>query len=179
MNDRLAQILKLLSPEALRRDVTLRVERYREEFQPRFLTTDSYDDLIDELSRFAEHMSARCLRVDNRLLPPWRGRTKTEELLEATAGKLNAMRQCRSGDRGGLRGLLDAFTEQLQREAVAQYLRVKVLPLVQGLRPDESLELASAYLRVFDLPDLELQSPALIAASWPDVLRRHGQLLRL
>ena len=170
------EILHALSPKVLRDTVALPHAEFREEFVPRFLSTSSHDEFLDELGRFVTHVRQRWHSVDI----PWDHELAVSEarrLLEATVGEHEAMRAVRHGDRGGLRSFLDTLTRQLQLQALGHYLDTFVLPKIEHLEYEQSIALAEAYLGEFEaLPGIEFESPTAIVGRWKEVVRQHAQL---
>jgi hypothetical protein len=177
------EVLHALSPEVLRGQFQLPHAAWREEYVARFLATESYEDMVDELGRFVAHVMTRWF--GNRV--PWpadRGRSTAVRLLNeklgdglhAKAGEFAAMKMCRHGDRGGIRYLLDLISEALLQESVKQYLDCVVLPRIHQLPFDESMDLARRYLETYDVvPGLAMESPAGIMMRWRQVIHQHAR----
>ena len=168
VNPRLESILRSLSPEVLRDMIALPHERWREEFIPRFLSTASYEEMIEELGRFISHMRERWFSLSIEW-PREHALEEARALLNRSlgdgshprAGEFAAMKACRHGDQGGMRMILDTLTRSLQAQALTRYVDSLILRGIYELTPDESLTLAEAYLEQFrSLPGLESQSPA-------------------
>ena len=169
------EILHALSPEVLRDTVALPHEQFREEFMPRFLSTSSHDEFLDELGRFVAHVRQRWHSVD----VSWDHELAVSEarrLLEETLGEHEAMRAVRHGDRGGLRSILDTLTRLLQLQALSHYLDTFVLPKIEHLEYEQSIALAEAYLEEFAaLPGMEFETPAAIVGRWKEVILLHAR----
>ena len=169
----LDEILDDLSPSVLLERAVWPLEQWREEFTPTFLTTSSYQEMIDEVARFVCFMRERWFSTSLEW-PQERGRSEAMRLLnselgggESKAGEFAAMKACRYGETGGLRMVLDSVARGLQREALSRHLDIVVLPKIAGLSADESMRLADAYLEEFrDLPNVEVNSPAFMASQW-------------
>lgn len=176
-------ILEELAPERLRATFLRPFGSWRETFEPRFLVTDSYEEMMAELGRFVGHMQGRWFG-DRISWPESFAKAKTWKLLarelgdgrNPRSGELEAMRICRHGERGGMRYLLDVLTDGLLREALDQYVDAVILPRVYRLTCEESLELADRYLEVFAaFPGEELDSPASLVLRWRQVLKQHAR----
>jgi hypothetical protein len=177
------ELLDSLSPDVLRGQFQLPHAAWREEYVPRFLATESYQEMVDELGRFVGHVMERWF--GNRVA--WRPdhaksiavRLLNEKLgdgLNPKAGEYTAMRMCRHGDRGGIRYLLDTISQALLREKLDQYLDCVVLPRIQHLPFEENLDLARQYVATYDvLPGLSLESPASIVLRWRQVVHQHAR----
>lgn len=177
------ELLEALSPDVLRRQFQLPHAAWRDEFIPRFLVTESYEDMVEELGRFVGHIKERWFG-DRVAWRPDHARSIAVELLNERlggglhpkAGVFAAMHICRHGDRGGLRYLLDALSQALLQESLDQYLDLVVLPMIQRLPVEESLDLARQYVATYDvLPGLALESPASIALRWRQVVHLHAR----
>jgi len=171
------ELLHALSPQVLRGQFRLPHAAWREEFVPRLLATESYEDMMDELGRFTAHVMTRWFgdRVGRwtavRLL-----NEKLGDGLHPKAGELAAMKMCRHRDRGGIRHLLDVISEALLNESLNQYLDFVVLPRIQQLPFEESIDLARQYLQTYNvLPGLSLESPAGIVMRWRQVIHQHAR----
>ena len=160
---RLEGILRSLSPEVLRTMIALPHEQWREEFIPRFLSTASYEEMIEELGRFISHMRERWFSMSIEW-PREHALHEARSLLNRAlgdgshprAGEFAAMKACRHGDQGGMRMILDTLTRSLQGQALTRYIDSHILPGIYELTPDQSLTLAQAYLEKFrSLPGLE------------------------
>ena len=179
----LGKLLEALSPKVLRETVLLPFDVAREDFEPRFVSTSSYEDALDELVRFIQHVKRKWLRTDVEW-PRDLARDEARRLLASAAGgpdhragERAAMAMIRHGDRGGLRGVLDLVVSMLQAQALGQYLDTVILPQVNKLPLEDSLALAQAYLEEFDtVPGLDLEHPALIVDRWEQVLHEHASL---
>ena len=60
-----------------------------------------------------------------------------------------------------------------------QWLDTQVLPLINKLDADDSIELAKAYSAPFQSLGLETEHPAVAAARWKEVVHMHARLVRL
>lgn len=176
-------LLDALSPEVLRGRFQLPHGAWREEFVARFLTTESYEAMVDELGRFVAHMMTRWFG-DRVVWPLDRGRAtavrilaeKLGDGLHPKAGEFAAMKMCRHGDRGGIRHLLEVISEALLKEHLEQYLDFEVLPRIQKLPFEQSMDLARRYLEMYDvLPGVPLESAAGIVMRWRQVIHQHAR----
>lgn len=179
---KVGDLLDLIAPSVLRDRFDLSYGAWREEFQPRFLTTDSYEEMIGELGRFVAHVMSRWFG-HGVSWPIDRGRGTAVELLNnqlgdgahPKAGEFEAMRVCRHGENGGMRYLLDVLGRALMQQALTQYLDCVVMPRINRLGPAESLALAERYLELYRVvPGMKLESPAGIALRWRQVIRQHA-----
>jgi len=178
---RLDLILERISPETLRSKFSIPHAEWRDEFVPRFLTTTSHAEMLNELARFVAHMQERYFDCGVKW-PHDRARDKAAKLLNgwysnqhnSRAGEFAAMGICRSGSRGGLRMLLNGLARGLEFEALEQWVKFMVMPLIEQLTADERMDLAKRYLEVYSaFHDDDLESPASIVLTFPEVIRRH------
>lgn len=164
----------MLEPSHLRRLVALPWDEMREEFIPRFLSTNSYNEFILEVGRFVATSKERWLST-NEKWPADRAKSDVRQLLDETIGVEAAMRAVRHGDQGGMRHVLDTLAKELQAQALTQYLEHRVLPAIHSLKAYDSMTLAEAYLREFKSLGIEVEHPAPIAAKWRRVLKQHAR----
>lgn len=169
----LREILELLEPSRLRGRVALPWDEIREEFIPRFLATDSYEEFISEVGRFIATAKQRWLSTDMKW-PADYAQSEARRLLEDSMGVQEAMRAVRHGDKGGMRSVLDNVAQALQTEALNQYLEHHVLPAIQSLDANESTALAEAYSREFKSIGIGVEHPAVIASQWRTILSNHA-----
>lgn len=180
----LAILLEAISPAKLRSKFLLPFNGWREDFQPRFLTTDSYDEMLDEAERFTSYMLERYFGID---FPWWpeHARMTAKRLLNSRLGPpppphseaFSAMKICRHCENGGMRMLLDVLAQALLDEAITQYVDFVVFIRVRELTPNQRFKLAGLYQERYDLvPGLELDSPPIIALLFRDVLQNHVRM---
>ena len=179
----LKEILDLIAPEALR-DRCREFHESREQFEPRILTTSSYDEMMEELGRFVGMVQQRWFHAPF----PWpkdRAEQTARRLLNKSlgdnlhpkSGEFKAAQLCRHGDQGGMRTVLDALADSLLEEALVQYLDCQVLPMIYELDPQSSLRLAESYLERYpEQPEHYRENPASIALRWRQVIHRHARL---
>lgn len=123
----LENLLRCLSPETLRRTILLPVQQIREEFMPRFLSTESYEEFIGEFARFVRHVKKHWLKTGVEW-PDEYAEGEARRLLEESVGTREAMKAVRHGDQGGLRWVLDEAMKRLREEAIVHYVDTIVLP---------------------------------------------------
>jgi hypothetical protein len=156
--------------------VALPLDELREEFVPRFLTTDSYEEFIAAMARFVRHVKRGWLRTGVEW-PDEHAEGEAKRLLEESVGVQEAMTAVRHGDRGGLRRVLDEVTRRLQEEALPQWVESTILPQVLSLSAEKSVEFAEAYLERFDTGSVAVESPEIVASRWREVLLEHALMI--
>ncbi len=175
MGASVAWLLQALSPEVLRRELRDPHWVWREEFMPKSVRFDSWDDVAGELGRFVAHMLER--RFGGKV-KWWPENEKLGNGYFPRAGELEAMKLIRSGDKGGVRYVLHVLTEALAEEWVKRYLDMFVVAEIGKLTPQESLELARQYIEHYRvLPGIELEHPASIALRWREIVHQHARIV--
>lgn len=179
----LDEILDLIAPETLR-DLCSEFHEAREQFEPRILTTSSYEEMTRELGRFVGMVQERWFHAPF-AWPQDRAEQTVRRLLNKSlgdhlhpkSGEFEAARLCRHGDHGGIRSVLDALADSLLDEALVQYLDCRVLPMIYGLDPQSSLRLAESYQERYPgQPEHYRENPATIALRWRQVVHQHARI---
>lgn len=177
------ELLAELSPRNLRDRFAHPHDAWREEFKLRFLTTESHDEMMSELTRLVCHLMQRWFG-DRIAWPAERGRMLLVSILDRElgekrtvgSGQFEAMKTARWGSGGGMRALSELVSRALLVEHVDRYLDAVVLPRIYELSVEENLALAREYLARFNVvPELELDSPASVVLRWRQIIRQHAR----
>lgn len=140
----LNHILEEADPDQLEQDILLPIDLAREQFYLESTTVESYDELIQVLSRFYRHMYNQ--RHHDQTIPD-EGRITTEAI--ALAQKAYApphsfeelVRNARKGTNGGLRTIMDTLTDHLKQEAKKNHLVKVFKEAIDPLDNDHKTEL--------------------------------------
>lgn len=185
MQTKLDRLLESIDPERTLEENDRRVDEALNGFQSPAAVITNWDRFRDCLIRFLCHVESTVLKIP----PPkqvdidfeWGRCFRILQKDYGPNGEKAAFETARTGNEGGLYRVLKTFARRMAYEYSENEINAKVLFYWKTLSVEEQLEAPSEYLRKYGHllpPELTEGSAARVKVEFPEVLKKHPQLVR-
>lgn len=180
----LDDILAMLSEEELARQVYVPHDMARQSYQLEKGTVSNHDEFRYIIADYYKHHFAQTVSGQP-AMPDDMAEGNAREILEKVyaneGGVAAALDYSKTGERGGLRRVLDAIAEHMKRDLEKKYIWRVHDTFIDPLDKPQQIELVREYFNKFRayLPAHVLNTdPAYYARNWEELLEQHREIMK-
>ena len=182
---KLERLLDAIDPDKALEETFNRANEAINTFNDKAAQIDKWDDFRYCMSEFLQHVDTCVLRLRQSLEVSsdyyWSRCVRILLKLYGIQGEKAAFEMARTGNEGGLYGVLKAVAMKAAEEYSKNEITARIGSYWEGLSVDEQLEASVEYIAKYGhlLPsELTEGSAARIRANFPKILQQHPHLIR-
>ena len=173
-------MLQMLDERNIANAVGISCYMARNAYPLRKSTVRDFDELIDETTRFYQHMHSQLIYMRKGIMPYDMAEGHTRKLIDQM-GREDAYMIANEGIRGGLYAIFEAIYKHFEEEMEERYILMVLQKFVDPVDPDDRIELMQQYLNRFggNIPaGTHLRSASELAANYEDTIKMHMNVLK-
>jgi len=176
----LNMMLQMLDERNIANTVGIPCYMARNAYPLRKPTVRNFDELIEETTKFYQHMHCQIICIGKFTMPYGMAEGHTHSLLDKM-GLEDVYMIANEGIRGGLHAIFEAIHEHFKEEMEEKYIEMILTKFVDPVDYDDRIELMQQYLNRFgsNIPaNVRPRSAAELAINYKDIVKIHMNVLK-
>lgn len=176
----LNMMLQMLDEQHIANTVGISCYMARNSYSLRKPTINNFDELLDEATRFYQHMNRAVVGMGKITMPDWMAAGHARDILERM-GLEDAYTIAHEGIRGGLHSILEAIYQHISEEMEEKYIELVLVKFVDPVDFDDRIELMRQYLQRFgsNIPaNKQPKKAAELAVNYKEFIKMHMKYLQ-